>query len=97
MIKNILSIILLVVFVNFIVAPTIISLADENADISLVFNVNEEENKEKESEKDVEIKLLQTESLQKSFTGFSVSNNKLYKENYPKHFMKLHSPPPELS
>lgn len=97
MLKNILSIILLIVFANFIVAPTVISLVDEAADVSSVFSLNEEENKEKESEKDKEIKLLGSESPYNSFKGISIKTIKLYKKNYSKHYLKLHLPPPELS
>ncbi|MDY7394620.1 hypothetical protein UMM65_05160 [Aureibaculum sp. 2210JD6-5] len=97
MLKNILSIILLVVFANFIIAPTVISLVDDATDISLVFNLNEEENKEKESEKDKEIKLFQIENLNHSFRDFSGKLYELYKANYSKHYLKLHLPPPEFS
>ncbi len=97
MLKNIFSIVLLIVFTNSIVAPTIISLVDDTADVSLVFNLNEEENKEKESEKDIEIKLLQLENSSDSFMGYSVEISNLYEKNYTKYYLKLHLPPPELS
>ena len=42
MLKKSLSIILLIVFVNFILTPTIISLLDSSNDISSVFSLNED-------------------------------------------------------
>ncbi|MET2986379.1 hypothetical protein [Aureibaculum conchae] len=97
MLKNILSIILLLVFANFIVAPSIISMTDNDIDVSMVFSLNEEEKKEKESEKDTEIKLLHIENPFSSFMEVSVKIIKLCNENYSKHYLKLHLPPPEFS
>lgn len=97
MLKNFFSIILLLVFATFIVAPTVISLIDKNADVSLIFSLNEEESKEKESEKDIEIKLLQIETPSDSFMDFSEKIAKLCQENYARHYLKLHLPPPEFS
>lgn len=85
------------VFANFIVAPTVISLMENGADVSLVFNLNEEESKEKESEKDTEIKLFQIENPNDSFMDFSGKIVEIYKKNYSRHYLKLHLPPPELS
>ncbi len=97
MLKRFLSIILLTVFANFIVAPTIVSLVDNTADVSVVFSLNEEENNKKESEQDKEIKILQLENPYDSFMDFSGKIVKFCKENYSKHHLKLHLPPPELS
>ena len=97
MLKNFFSIILLLVFATFIVAPTVISLIDKNADVSLIFSLNEEESKEKESEKDKEIELFQIEKPHNSLMDFSGKRYELYKANYTKHYKKLHLPPPEFS
>jgi len=97
MLKKLLSIILLVVFVNFIVAPTVISLVDNDIDVSMVFNLNEEEKKENESEKDQEIKLHQVENLSDSLIEVSGKIVNCCYKNYTKHYIKLHVPPPEHS
>ena len=97
MLKNTLSVLLLIMFTNSIVVPAIIILVDCTNDISITINVNEEENKEKEAEKDLEIKILQIENPHGSFMGFSSEIVKLYKMKYSKYYLKLDLPPPEFS
>lgn len=97
MLKKFFSIVLLVVFANFILAPSVISLLDKKADITVFFNVNEEENKEKESEKDNKLKVFQVDNSEKSLLALSKNYNKPYKEGYCKYFAELHLPPPEFS
>lgn len=95
--NRILSIILIVVFVNFILAPTVISLLDNPTDVSIVFNLNEEENNEIESVNDNQLETLQVENLLTICFGFSLKTNKAHNKSYSNFFLKLHLPPPELS
>jgi len=97
MVKNGFAIFLFVVFANFIVAPTVISIVDANADVSMVFNVNEEEHKENEFEKDELLKILHLEIIDVSLLDVSNMNNEHFHHLYSTHYQKLHLPPPELS
>ncbi|QCX40852.1 hypothetical protein FF125_21280 [Aureibaculum algae] len=97
MLKKSLSIILLIVFVNFILTPTIISLLDSSNDISSVFSLNEEEKKGSEVEKDVKIKIFQNEDNEDSIIEFALLLNQRYGELSSNFFPKLHLPPPEFS
>ncbi|MBJ2174045.1 hypothetical protein JBL43_07345 [Aureibaculum sp. A20] len=97
MLKKSLSIILLVVFVNFILTPTIISLLDSSNDISSVFSLNEEEKKENELEKDIKIKIFQNENNEDFISEFALLSNQRYGELSSNYFPKLLLPPPEFS
>ncbi|RPD96569.1 hypothetical protein EGM88_09390 [Aureibaculum marinum] len=93
--KNIFSIFLLVVFVNFIVAPTIISLVDSATDVSSVFSVNEEEKKENK-EDDTKNKVFHSEENEGSVLKFSKLQKHLYRILISKYFPKLLLQPPQL-
>ena len=90
MLKKSLSIILLVVFVNFILTPTIISLLDSSNDISSVFSLNEEEKKESEVEKDIKTKIFQNEDNNDSIMEFTILPIGSYGELSSNFFPKLH-------
>lgn len=95
--RNLVSICLSVLFLVFLVAPTIITLVDDTADVSMFYAASEEE--EKGSEKDKEIEVLFFE-LHKNELDYNTSNGKnslgYYFKKYPKPHLNLISPPPEL-
>ena len=87
---------LLSIFMLSATAPTVVSLIDENSDISFLIDVNEEESNEKESSKDSEIKIVELNTTNLSLYGlelFGLMN--FYLKNYAKPYLNLLSPPPE--
>jgi len=79
--------------------PTIVSLIDENIDISFLLDSNEEESKEKEpSSKDLETKIVHFNTANISTNGLEISNfTSFYLRNYSRPYLNLLSPPPEQS
>jgi transposase-like protein len=77
-------------------APTIISVVESTFDVSVFFDINEEENQENDSSKKLEVEFaesnMSTESL---ITSEERKSTNHYSESYSKFFLKLHSPPPE--
>ncbi|WP_298779262.1 hypothetical protein [uncultured Polaribacter sp.] len=90
----------MIIFSNLIVAPTVISLVDCNHEISVLLDMNEEEEKGKgkESTKDLEIKIQQTEH-NCSFLLREIQKNKnlrFLSKNYISKYPKIFTPPPEF-
>jgi len=94
--KKIVSIFLSVIFLLFIVTPTIIIMVDDTIDISMAFSTSEEEEQENEKTLDIEV-LFSNLKTNESDLVFTVSENNLgyYFKNYPKPHLNLISPPPE--
>lgn len=94
--KKIVSIFLSVIFLLFIVTPTIIILVDDTIDVSLAFSASEEEEKGNEKNLDIEV-LFSTLKTNDSDVDFSESESNLgyFFKNYPKPHLNLISPPPE--
>ena len=96
--KNILSIFFSIVFISLITAPTILVIIDDSIDISLIYDISEEE-EEKGSEKNKELEVFVVES-HPELNDFTLSKNKAFIEhafkNYPKPHLNLISPPPEF-
>jgi len=94
--KKIVSIFLSVIFLLFIVTPTIIVLVDDTIDVSIAFSASEEEEKGNEKNLDIEV-LFSNLKANESDLVFAVSENNLgyYFKNYPKPHLNLISPPPE--
>jgi hypothetical protein len=93
--NKIVSIFLSVIFLLFIVTPTIILMVDDSIDISMAFSSSEEE-KENEKILDIEV-LFNNLKTDDSDLVFALSENNLgyYHKNYPKPHLNLISPPPE--
>lgn len=86
-----------ILFISVITAPTIISLVNENQDISIFLSLNEEEkeNFETETFKDVKIfsnsySLMFFKKIQKRKTVCFTS------KNYSSVFLKITTPPPKF-
>lgn len=98
MYRSIVSVFLSVMFLAFLIAPTVIILIDNKVDVSIFYTCNEEEEKKgQEKEKDKE--LLCYEFL-KSIHYIDVNETELdlayFSKKYKKPHLYLISPPPEL-
>ena len=84
---------------GLVVAPTIISLIEDNQEIAIFIDINEEEeNKEETSESlDLKIKVLENNyAFSKSFV-LKKSKITFSSDFYTSHQkLKVHTPPPEL-
>jgi len=97
MIKRILSFMFSVLFLLFLALPTVISMIDKTADVSVFYSTNEEEEKNGQ-EKDIEKNLLVNQILKDELEG----NQDLQKKTlsyflraYRIPYINLISPPPE--
>ncbi|MDY7394622.1 hypothetical protein UMM65_05170 [Aureibaculum sp. 2210JD6-5] len=81
MLKNIFSIILLVVLANFIIVSTIVSLVENTADISQVFDLSEEEIKES---------LEVQEILVAKFTHKEIIGCNIQRKSIFEYFLKIY-------
>lgn len=91
------SIFFSVLFLLFIVTPSVIVMVDDTVDISIVFSNSEEEEKGNEKHLDIEVLFSKLKTSDSDFT-FAVSENNLeyYYKKYPKPHLNLISPPPEF-
>ena len=72
--------ILLLLFLTFLVTPTIVTVIEKSSDISMFYSVSEEENAHKE------IKVLfYSESPSETITAVESSSNVILSENLSKH------------
>ncbi|NJX16119.1 hypothetical protein [Tamlana crocina] len=96
MLKQIVSICFTTLFVLFLMAPTLVTVLDDSADVSVFFNASEEE--EKGNKKNVEKELLFNESKETDL-DISLFEEELdleyYLKKYPDPLLKLISPPPK--
>ncbi|MBU2940972.1 hypothetical protein KO494_15585 [Lacinutrix sp. C3R15] len=89
------SIILSVIFILFIVAPTILTIVDDTIDVSIVFSVSEEENES--CTVDAPVLFLNHKTCEFYFDVASNENNSGYVfKNYPIPHFNLISPPPDF-
>ena len=96
--KNIGSIFFTLIFVTFLVAPTIIRLIDDSIDISIIYTTSEEGENSGEKNKDIEILFF---DLSHNLDGDVLSKNDntihYYFKNYIKPHLNLIFPPPEIT
>lgn len=91
------AIVLTFVFGSFIISPTIISIVEKNFDVSILFNINEEENNQKETSKTFDLKLSDSNTALSLFNAFSKSNLLgFYSKKYASISQENNSPPPEF-
>lgn len=86
------------IFISFLFAPTVISLIDRNVDISIAYNVNEEESSSKNQinlEYNVEEMGSNYESIH--FLQIRKLDSHYYKENGYRVFLSISSPPPQIA
>jgi hypothetical protein len=97
--KNLVSILLTLIFVGFLTAPTIIKLVDDSVDVSIFYTTSSPE-EDKGIEKNNNLEVFFT-SLLMSDLDFSSKENKnslgYYFKNYSKPHLNLISPPPDLN
>lgn len=95
--RNKLSIILSMIFLLFLVAPTVIFIVDDSIDISLFYTMSEEEENGVEKNKIDEVLILQTDTPESFFVSKKVIQHIVYFfKNYQKPYLNLVSPPPDL-
>ncbi|MCM8569777.1 hypothetical protein NE848_10325 [Gramella jeungdoensis] len=93
---KIFSYILAFIFITFLFTPTVVSLIDRNVDISIAYNVNEEESSSKNQitfEYNIEEMDSNYESIH--FLQTKKPEGHYYKENGYKVFLSISSPPPK--
>lgn len=95
--RNVVSICLSVIFLVFLVAPTVITLVDDTADVSMFYAASEEEEKGSEKDKEIEVLFFELDNNDEDDAS-SIGENNLgyYYKKYPKPHLNLISPPPEL-
>lgn len=84
------------IFITFLFAPTAIALVDRNVDISIAFNVNEEESSTKNQislEYTIEEVASNYESIH--FLQIRKVDGHYYKENFYDVVLSVTSPPPK--
>lgn len=86
---------LLFIFVTFCATPTLVTLVDKEADISMAFTANEEENSSK-NQIGFEYTLNDhRSSISIHFLQEQMANNHYYKKGYRLVFLDVLSPPPK--
>lgn len=98
MFKNAIVFFFGILFLVLTTVPTIISVLKPDCDISVVFDLNEddEQNEKNESVKDTELKFLQKyvfNIMFKLHTKTLIQD--VYLKLYAPHYLELQSPPPE--
>ncbi|MDO6744246.1 hypothetical protein [Tenacibaculum soleae] len=88
-----------ILFVGIIITPTVVSLIDKNQDITIFFELNEEE--ENKGQKAIKIFALKTQVNEYNtsifFKNIQKKKNVRFKsKNYISEFSKILTPPPEL-
>ena len=95
--KKKIAIVFTIIFTLFIVSPTVLSVVEDSFDISILFNVGEEENNQKEISKNFDLKsseIKKTDSLFNSLKKRNLLNYRLKK--YTDIYQKNTYPPPEF-
>mgnify|MGYP001148006798 CR=1 FL=1 len=94
--KKVVSIFLSVIFLLFIVTPTVIMMVDDTIDISFFYSTSEEEERGHEKQIDIEILFSNLKTNESDLVFTSTENNLGYcYKNYAKPHLNLISPPPQ--
>ena len=88
-----------ILFVGIIITPTVVSLIDKNQDITIFFELNEEE--ENKGQKVIKVFALKTQVNEYNtsifFKNIQKKKNVRFKsKTYISEFSKILTPPPEL-
>tara|TARA_R110000868_G_scaffold238647_5_gene493142 strand:+ start:1450 stop:1746 length:297 start_codon:yes stop_codon:yes gene_type:complete len=95
--RNTVSIILSMIFLVFLVAPTVIAIVDDSIDISVFYITSEEEEKGAEKNKNSEVLFLKGDTSESFLVSKKIKHNTgYYFKNYQKPHLNLISPPPDL-
>lgn len=85
------------IFLAFLIAPTIIVIVDDSIDISMFYSTSEEEEKGSEKNKNSETLFSEIDTYGSDFTSNNTENNTgYYFKNYQKPHLNLIFPPPDL-
>lgn len=86
------------IFISFLFAPTVVALIDRNVDISIAYNVNEEESSSK-NQITLEYTAEEMSSNYESIHYLQIRkmDGHYYKENGYKVFLSVISPPPKIA
>jgi hypothetical protein len=97
--KSLTAIMFSLIFASLTLAPNIISIVDDNFDISILIDCNEEEEKKGEEKfKDFEIEVPSKSTIE--YNSYTICLSQLQNannNNYSSLFKELVSPPPELN
>jgi len=94
--RNAISVFFSIVFLLLIAAPSLVLVVEDVIDISLIVDINEEENTEKESKINLEIEVYHKQNVSSTFAENECNSaSDYYVRFYGKQYKKLHSPPPE--
>ncbi|TBW27061.1 hypothetical protein [Gramella sp. KN1008] len=93
---KIFSYILAFIFITFLFTPSVVALIDRNVDISIAYNVNEEESSSK-NQITFEYTIEEMNSNYNSihFLQTQKTDGHYYKENGYRVFLSISSPPPK--
>jgi cell division protein FtsL len=94
------STILLILFVAFIAAPSVVTFYNHDADVSVFYSMNEEENQngfEIESEKEVQFEEQSLTDFTRIFQKKKTASNFGYLMNFLNWHSETISPPPDTN
>lgn len=87
-----------VLFMASLFAPAITLVVGGDSDILVLLETTEEENKEQEMHKDVEVKFIQTQTINIFYKDdLKNGTNYVYLFNHLEHYIGINLPPPKLS
>ncbi|PHR71596.1 MAG: hypothetical protein COA67_06165 [Lutibacter sp.] len=86
-----------VLFMASLFVPAITLVVKGEADLLVLLDITEEENKEQEILKDAEIKFIEKEAISAFYKeDLKKETNHVYFFNHSEHYIGIHLPPPEL-
>ena len=95
--KNRLALVLIFIFTLFIVSPTIVSVVEKNFDVSVLFNMSEEESNQKDASTNLDLKFSDTKDSSSLFNALNKSSLFAdYSRKYTSISLENNSPPPEF-
>ena len=95
--KKRIAIVFTIIFTLFIVSPTILSVVEDSFDISILFNVGEEENNQNEISKNFDLKISEIKKTDSLFNSLKKRNSLNYRlKKYTDIYQKNTYPPPEF-
>lgn len=85
------------IFLVFLVAPTVIVIVDDSIDISVFYSASEDEEKGSEKNKNSEVIFLDADTSEPHITSNNTKNNiGYYFKTYTRPHLNLVSPPPKF-
>lgn len=95
--RNIASILMSLLFLVLIAAPSIVTLIDDSIDTSFFYDSGEEEEGSEKSEKNKEVLLFELNFFESETTASEIKNNlDFFLKKYSKPHLNLVLPPPEV-